>query len=32
MNQLRKEQVRGTTKGNMVSQNRFLEAAFGLAA
>jgi len=32
MNQLRKGQVQGTTKGDIVSQNRFLEAAFGLAA
>jgi transposase, IS6 family len=32
MNQLRKGQVQGTTKGDIGSQNRFIEAAFGLAA
>jgi transposase-like protein len=32
MNQLRKGQVQGTTKGDIGSQNRFLETAFGLAA
>ncbi len=32
MNQRRKGQVQGTTKGDMRRQNRFLEAAFGLAA
>lgn len=32
MNQLRKGQVQGTTKGDMGSQIRFIEAAFGVAA
>jgi hypothetical protein len=32
MNQLRKGQVQGTTKGDIGSQNRFIEAAFELAA
>ncbi len=32
MNQLRKGQVQGTSKGNIGSQNRFIAAAFGLAA
>jgi transposase-like protein len=32
MNQLRKGQVQGPTKGDIVSQNRFIAAALGLAA
>jgi transposase-like protein len=32
MNQLRKGQVRGTSKGDIGSQIRFIEAAFGVAA
>lgn len=32
MNQVRKEQVQGTTKGAIASQNCFIAAAFGLAA
>jgi transposase-like protein len=32
MNQLRKGQVRGTARGDMDSQNRFLAAALGVAA
>jgi transposase-like protein len=32
MNQLRKGQVQGTTKGDIVSQVRFIDRAFGLAA
>jgi len=32
MNQLRKGQVQGTTKGDSGSQNRFIAAAFGLTA
>ena len=32
MNQLRKGQVQGTTKGDIASQNRFMAAAFGVAA
>jgi len=32
MNQLRKGQVRGTARGDIGSQNRFIAAAFGLAA
>ena len=32
MNQLRKGQVAGTSKGDIVSQNRFIEWPFGLAA
>jgi transposase, IS6 family len=32
MNQIRKGQVRGTSKGDILSQNRFIAAAFGLAA
>jgi transposase-like protein len=32
MNQLRKGQVQGTVRGDIVSQNRFIQAAFGVAA
>jgi transposase-like protein len=32
IHQLRKGQVRGTTKGDIVSQNRFIRAVFGVAA
>jgi hypothetical protein len=32
MNQLRQGQVEGTSKGDIISQNRFIERAFGLAA
>jgi hypothetical protein len=32
MHQLRQEQVQGTTKGDIGSQNRFIAAAFGVAA
>ncbi len=32
MNQVRKGQVQGTTKGAIASQNCFIAAAFGLAA
>jgi IS6 family transposase len=32
LNQLRKGQVQGTTKGDIVSENRFMEAALGLAS
>jgi len=32
MNQLRKGQIKGTTKGDISSQVRFVTAAFGLAA
>jgi len=32
MNQLRKGQVQGTSKGDIGSQIRFIEAAFGVAA
>jgi transposase, IS6 family len=32
INQLRKGQVQGTSKGDIISQNRFIERAFGLAA
>jgi transposase, IS6 family len=32
MNQLRKGQVTGTSKGDIVSQKRFIDRAFGLAA
>jgi transposase-like protein len=32
MNQLRKGQVRGTSRGDIISQNRFIERSFGLAA
>ena len=32
MNQLRKEQIQETTKGDIVSQMRFIDCAFGLAA
>ena len=32
MNQLRKGQVEGTSKGDIISQVRFIDRAFGLAA
>jgi IS6 family transposase len=32
MNQLRKGQVQGTSKGDLISQKQFIDRAFGLAA